>query len=239
MFQTLIGVTFHKHPLLCFLCFSLCRVLSKLCQRIGLCTNKKSLLGSFNVLWLALPCLQHWVLEGTCIWEGHMPWVGALVHSIQVQCGLHLWLASRQKLFQTKQGMRTALWSRNIEDHPPSTQENGDASGYNYAFNDIQVGERVHHNARNSWWHTSLQQCKCVLRNLFRCCPLRTLSSRSDHARLQENSLKQHMVLSQEEEHFWPDLLSNLQSPIDAVASIKKNLRLNNWHQSIILHMSR
>ncbi len=126
-----------------------------------------------------------------------------------------------------------------LQEHPPSTPENGDASGYNYAFNDIQVGERVHHNARNSWWHTSLQQCKCVLRNLFRCRPLRTLSSRSDHARLQENSLKQHMVLSQEEEHFWPDLLSNLQSPIDAVASIKKNLRLNNWHQSIILHMSR
>jgi hypothetical protein len=29
--QSLVGVTFHKHPLLCFLCFALCRVLSKLC----------------------------------------------------------------------------------------------------------------------------------------------------------------------------------------------------------------
>ena len=37
-----------------------------------------------------LPCLQHAVLQGAGVAEGHMPGVGALVHGVQVQGGLQL-----------------------------------------------------------------------------------------------------------------------------------------------------
>lgn len=44
-----------------------------------------------------LPCLQHAVLQCTSVAEGHVPWVGALVHGVQVECGLQLGLAAGQE----------------------------------------------------------------------------------------------------------------------------------------------
>ena len=44
-----------------------------------------------------LPCLEHGVLEGTGVGEGHVPRVGALVHGVEVECRLQLRLASGQE----------------------------------------------------------------------------------------------------------------------------------------------
>lgn len=44
-----------------------------------------------------LPCLEHAVLQGAGIAEGHVPWVGALVHGVEVEGCLQLRLAARQE----------------------------------------------------------------------------------------------------------------------------------------------
>ena len=61
------------------------------------------------------------------------------------------------------------------------------------------------------------------------------LGSGSNHARLEEDTIKEDIVLSKVEEHLGPHLLCNLKSPVDPVFAIKQDLRLNNWDQTIVL----
>ena len=44
-----------------------------------------------------LPCLEHGVLEGARVGEGHVPRVGGLVHGVEVEGRLQLRLATRQE----------------------------------------------------------------------------------------------------------------------------------------------
>ena len=53
--------------------------------------------GSLYIVGVSLPGLEDTVLQSSGIGEGHVPWVGALVHGIQVESGLQLRLAARQE----------------------------------------------------------------------------------------------------------------------------------------------
>lgn len=61
------------------------------------------------------------------------------------------------------------------------------------------------------------------------------VSTRGDHAGLEEDALKQHIVLSQVVEGLCPHFLCNLECPLDAVVTVKKDFRLHNWHQTVVL----
>mmetsp|Transcript_21298 Transcript_21298/g.59049 ORF Transcript_21298/g.59049 Transcript_21298/m.59049 type:complete len:391 (-) Transcript_21298:77-1249(-) len=84
-------------------------VLAPLGIAVGLSAGQQSLLGSLHVLLLALPGLQHGVLQSAGVGEGHVPGVGLAVHLLQVQGGLQLRLATRQEHDAGHSGGHTAL----------------------------------------------------------------------------------------------------------------------------------
>lgn len=80
-----------------------------------------------------------------------------------------------------------------------------------------------------------MKELECVLSNLLWCGLLLAFSTRSDHARLEENTLKHDIVLSKVEENFSPNLLSYFKSPVNAMITIKQDFWLHNWDQSVVL----
>ncbi|GIL45396.1 hypothetical protein Vafri_2646, partial [Volvox africanus] len=72
-------------------------VLAELSIGVRLGALEERSLGDWNVLSLALPRLQDSVLKGAGIRERHVPWVGLLVHGVQVQGRLKLRLAAGQE----------------------------------------------------------------------------------------------------------------------------------------------
>lgn len=97
---SLVGVALHVRGLLGFLRLALARVLAELRQGVGLGPHQQRVLRRLHVLWPAGPCLQAGVLQRPGVGEGDVPRVGALVHGVQVQGGLHLGLPAGEELFR-------------------------------------------------------------------------------------------------------------------------------------------
>lgn len=114
-FGGLVCVAFYKHPFLCFLAFTVGRVPSELSQRVRFGTHQQCLLASFDILRTSLPCLQHRILQRTCIWEGNVPRVGALVHRVKVQGGFNFRLSSWQKLVTQRKDAHYLTGSNEID----------------------------------------------------------------------------------------------------------------------------
>lgn len=95
----------------------------------------------------------------------------------------------------------------------------------------------TYHDPWNSRRNSPSQHCKSVLGNCVRRSLLLMLSSRSYHAGFKQDTLKHNIVLSQIEKDLGPNLLCHFKSPLNRVVSIKKNLRFNNRHKAIILHI--
>lgn len=95
------------------------------------------------------------------------------------------------------------------------------------------------HDSRDSRGDSPTEEVKSVASNLFRSSPFLALGTRGNHARLKKDTLKQHIVLSQVEEHLGPNLLSNLECPVDTMLTIEKDLWLHNWDQPIVLNMRK
>ena len=80
-----------------------------------------------------------------------------------------------------------------------------------------------------------MKELEGVVSNCLRTHLLLGLSTRCNHARLQENTLKKDIVLSKVEENLCPDLLGHFKSSINVMLPIKQDLWLHNWDQSIVL----
>ena len=94
----LVSVALDEHSFLGLLWFSLASVLAELSKWVGLGTGEQSILSCLDILWPATPCLQAGVLESSGIRERNVPWVGTLVHGVQVEGCLNLRLPTRQEL---------------------------------------------------------------------------------------------------------------------------------------------
>lgn len=97
----LVGVSLDEHSFLGLLWFSLASVLAELSKWVGLGTGEQSILSCLDILWPPTPCLQAGVLESSGIRERYVPWVGTLVHGVQVEGCLNLRLPTRQELQNT------------------------------------------------------------------------------------------------------------------------------------------
>lgn len=94
----------------------------------------------------------------------------------------------------------------------------------------------AYHDSRDSWGDSSAEELEGVLGNLFRCGFVLALGPRSNHAGLEKDTFKHDIVLSKVEENLSPYLLGHFKGPVDPMFPIKQNLRLHDWHQSIVLH---
>jgi len=92
-----------------------------------------------------------------------------------------------------------------------------------------------YHDSRDSRWDSPVKELEGVVRNLLRSGPILGLSSWSNHAGLQENTLKQHIVLSKVEENLSPHLLRYFECPVNAMFTIKQDLWLYNGDQPVLL----
>jgi len=99
------------------------------------------------------------------------------------------------------------------------------ARGKNVAYHDAGDGRR----------DPSVEELEGVVRDLLRGGPVLALSTRGDHAGLEEDALEHHIVLSHVVEGLSPHLLCDLEGPLDAVLTVKKDFRLHNWHQAVFL----
>lgn len=91
------------------------------------------------------------------------------------------------------------------------------------------------HDSGDGWGDSTVEELESVVGDLLGCGFVLGFGTRSDHARLEENALKQNIVLSQVEEHLCPHLLGNLESPVNAMLTIKQDFWLHYWDQSIVL----
>lgn len=93
----LVGVSLLVHALGSGSILALWGVLAELGLAVGLGTAQERSLCGVAALVLALPRLEDSVLEGAGVAEGHVPWVGGLVHGVEVEGCLELGLATRQE----------------------------------------------------------------------------------------------------------------------------------------------
>ena len=93
----------------------------------------------------------------------------------------------------------------------------------------MHFGSLTYHNSRDSRRNSVVKELEGVLSNLLRSGLLLGLSSGSNHARLEENTLKQDIVLSKVEENLSPDLFGYCKGPFNAMITIKQDLWLHNW----------
>ena len=91
------------------------------------------------------------------------------------------------------------------------------------------------HDSRDSWGDSSVEELECVVSNLLRGGPFLAFSSRSNHARLEEDTLEQDIVLSKVGENLRPHIQGNFKSPVNSVLTIKQYFWLHNWDQPIVL----
>ena len=91
------------------------------------------------------------------------------------------------------------------------------------------------HDSRDRRGDSSVEEAEGVFSNLLRGGPFLAFSSRSNHARLEKDTLKQDIVLSKVEENLSPHLLGNFKSPVNAMFTIKQDFWLHNWDQPIVL----
>ena len=99
------------------------------------------------------------------------------------------------------------------------------ARGKNVAYHDAGDGRR----------DPSVEELEGVVGDLLRGGPVLALSTRGDHTGLEEDALEHHIVLSHVVEGLSPHLLCDLEGPLDAVLTVKKDFRLHNWHQTVFL----
>jgi hypothetical protein len=93
----------------------------------------------------------------------------------------------------------------------------------------------AHHDAGDGRGDPSLEELESVAGYFLRGVPVLALGTRGYHAWLQEDALKHHVVLGHVVERLRPHLLRDLEGPLDAVLTVEHDLRLNNWHQAIVL----
>ena len=92
-----------------------------------------------------------------------------------------------------------------------------------------------YHDSRDSWRDSLAEEFEGVVSNLLRSGPILALSTGSDHAWLEEDTFKHHIVLGKVEENLSPNLFGYFESPVNSMLTIKQDLWLNNWNQSIVL----
>lgn len=99
----------------------------------------------------------------------------------------------------------------------------------------LRIFKDTCHDSGDSWGNSCAEEPEGVIGDLGRRGLVLGLGSRGNHARLEEDTLKEDIVLSKVEENLGPNLPGNLESPVNAVLTVKQDLWLNNWDQSIVL----
>src|SRR4051812_27237464 len=93
----------------------------------------------------------------------------------------------------------------------------------------------TYHDTRDSRGDSPVKKIEGVLGNFCRRGFVLRLISWSNHARLEENTLKLDIILSKVVENFSPNLLGYFKSSVNSMFSIKQDLWLHNWDQPIVL----
>lgn len=93
----------------------------------------------------------------------------------------------------------------------------------------------MYHDSGDSWGDSPVEELEGVVSNLLRGGLVLAFCSRSDHAGLEEDTLKHDIVLGKVEENLSPNLLGYFESPVDSMLTIKQDFWLHNWDQSAVL----
>ena len=83
-----------------------------------------------------------------------------------------------------------------------------------------------------------MKELESILSDLLGGGLLLALGSGGHHAGLEEDPFKHNIVLRKVEEDRCPHLLSHLESPVDAMISVKQDLRLDNWDEAVVLQVT-
>jgi hypothetical protein len=99
----------------------------------------------------------------------------------------------------------------------------------------FSVSGKTYHDTRDSWGNSPVKEFEGIVSNCCRRGLFLGLGSGSNHARLEENTLKLDIVLSKVEENLSPNLLGYFKGPVNVMLSIKQDLWFHNWDQSVVL----
>lgn len=118
----------------------------------------------------------------------------------------------------------------------PRLYQGGHVKFFFFLF--LGIERETCHDSGDGRGDSAAKEVESVLCNLLGCGLLFAFSSRSNHAGLEEDPFKHHIVFCKVEEHLGPHFLGHLESPINPMFTIQQDLWLYNWNKPIVLQFN-